>query len=105
MSDKEFAKLFKTQRHELQLVATYAHERMLQIGFRPDASFSLKLTPREIEVMTWSARGKTAWEISEILTVSEGTIRDHIKNACRKLETSNKTHAIAVALLHGVIML
>jgi DNA-binding CsgD family transcriptional regulator len=56
-------------------------------------------------VMTWSARGKTAWEISEILSLSEGTVRDHIKNACRKLDTSNKTHAIAVALLHGLIML
>jgi DNA-binding CsgD family transcriptional regulator len=105
LPEREFARLFQRQRHELHLVATYAHERILQIGLRKDNAFTLKLSPREIEVMTWSARGKTAWEISEILSLSEGTVRDHIKNACRRLDTSNKTHAIAVALLHGVIML
>ena len=104
MSEENFAALFKAQRHELHLVATYAHERMMQIGLSDQPATPPKLTSREIEVMTWSSRGKTAWEIAEILSLSEETIRDHIKHACRKLNTSNKTHAIAVALLHGLIV-
>ena len=104
MPQEKFAALFKAQRHELHLVATYAHERMMQIGLNDQPGLTPKLTSREIEVMTWSSRGKTAWEVAEILSLSEDTVRDHIKNACRKLNTSNKTHAIAVALLHGLIM-
>jgi hypothetical protein len=70
LPEREFARLFRRQRHELHLVATYAHERILQIGLQKDSAFTLRLSPREIEVMTWSARGKTAWEISEILSLS-----------------------------------
>lgn len=105
MPEQQFAGLFLSQRHELQIVAAYAHERMLQIGLKDPQQRALKLTPREIEVITWSARGKTAWEIAEILSLSEDTIRDHIRNACRKLNTRNKTHAIAVAMTLGVILL
>ncbi len=104
MPTEQFAALFKAQRHELHLVATYAHERMMQIGLGDTPAPVPKLTSREVEVLTWSSRGKTAWEIAEILGLSDETVRDHIKHACRKLNTSNKTHAIAVALLHGLIM-
>jgi DNA-binding CsgD family transcriptional regulator len=104
MPEAQFAALFAAQRHELHLVATYAHERMMQIGLNDAPPIVPKLTSREIEVMTWSARGKTAWEIAEILNLSEETIRDHVKHSCRKLNTSNKTHAIAVALLFGLIV-
>lgn len=104
MPEDQFAALFNRQRHELHLVATYAHERLMQIGLVDQPSPLPKLTSRELEVMTWSSRGKTAWEIAEILGLSEETIRDHVKHACRKLNTSNKTHAIAVALLNGLIV-
>ncbi|MDD3182679.1 MAG: LuxR family transcriptional regulator [Alphaproteobacteria bacterium] len=105
LPEPEFARLFLAQRHELHLVATYAHERMLDIGLIKDPRLSFKLTPREVDVLTWTACGKTAWEISEILSLSEDTVREYIKNACRALNTNNKTHAIAVALVNGLIII
>ena len=61
------------------------------------------LTPREQEVLIWSAEGKTTWETSLILSISDATVRFHIKNAVVKLEASNKTNAVTKAILYGLI--
>ena len=104
LPDAEFTKLFNERRHEVQLMATYAHERLLALGLFEPIPTNIKLTPREIEIMTWAARGKTRWETSEVLSISEPTVKNHLDNACRKLNASNKTHATAVALIHGLIV-
>lgn len=65
---------------------------------------SIHLTPREIEVLVWTAKGKTKWEIGQLLSISEDTVKKHMASACNRLEASNKTHAVAVALLHGLII-
>jgi len=103
MPAEEFIKLFAQQRHELHLLAAYAHERILALGIHDAPTPSIKLTPREIEVMTWTARGKTRWEISTLLSISEETVKAHLEHACRKLGVSNKTHATALAIIHGLI--
>lgn len=100
----DFEKRFLTHRHEIQLLATYAHERILHLGLDNPDNLNIKLTPREIEVLTWTARGKTRWEISEILAVSEETVKTHLVNACQRLGVSNKTHAAATAIAHGLIL-
>ena len=61
------------------------------------------VTPREREVMIWVADGKTAWEISTILHLSEHTIRNHIENARKRLNAMNITHMVALALRGGII--
>lgn len=61
------------------------------------------LSPREKEVLSWTACGKTGNEISQILGLSEETIWAHIKTATRKLNATNKTHAVAIALTHGFL--
>ncbi len=93
LPDAEFTKLFAARRHEVHLVATYVHERLIALGLPEPPVLNIKLTPREIEIMTWTARGKTKWEISEVLSISESTVKTHIDNACLKLNASNKTHA------------
>ncbi len=61
------------------------------------------LTAREIEVLKWSADGKTSGEISNILAVSEATVNFHIKNAVGKLQTANKTAAVVRAAMLGIL--
>jgi LuxR family quorum sensing-dependent transcriptional regulator len=61
------------------------------------------LTSREAEVLTWVARGKSAWEIGEILRITKRTVDEHVQTAVRKLGASNRTHAVALALREGVI--
>jgi LuxR family transcriptional regulator, quorum-sensing system regulator BjaR1 len=63
----------------------------------------IQLTPREVEATTWLARGKTYSEIALLLSISERTAKAHVESACHKLNAVNKTHAVALALVNGLI--
>jgi len=58
---------------------------------------SVHLSPREIEVLKWSAEGKTASEVGRILCLSERTVNFHVCSCMRKLNVSNKISAVAKA--------
>jgi DNA-binding CsgD family transcriptional regulator len=55
------------------------------------------LTPRESEVMTWVARGKTNREIGNALFVSPRTVQKHLEHIFEKLGVRTRTEAVAVA--------
>jgi DNA-binding CsgD family transcriptional regulator len=61
------------------------------------------LTPREREVLWWAAQGKSAWEIGEILHISKRTVDEHTQKAIRKLDATNRTQAVAIALREKLI--
>jgi DNA-binding NarL/FixJ family response regulator len=54
----------------------------------------VSLNERELECLTWAARGKTSPEIATILGLSKRTVNFHIENACRKLNVSTRTEAV-----------
>ena len=62
-----------------------------------------RITEREIECLQWASIGKTAWEISMILSISERTVGFHLTNAATKLQANNRTHAVSIALKKGLI--
>jgi len=62
-----------------------------------------RLTPREIEVLTWAARGKSAGEIAEILNISKRTVNAHVVSAVQRLGAVNRTHAVAIAVRDRLI--
>jgi len=61
------------------------------------------LTKREIEVLKWTADGKSAYDISMIFGVSKNTIDFHIKNCIAKLNTTNKVAATVKAVSLGLL--
>ncbi|MBB2930578.1 helix-turn-helix transcriptional regulator [Paraburkholderia silvatlantica] len=61
------------------------------------------LTPRQIECLTWVARGKTSAEIGEILRCSHYTVDFHIKEAMQALNISGRTAAAVHATVQGII--
>lgn len=61
------------------------------------------LTPRERECMQWTAAGKSAWEIGQILHISEPTVRFHLSNAFTRLGASNRIVAVVRAVRWGLI--
>jgi LuxR family quorum sensing-dependent transcriptional regulator len=72
----------------------------------PDAGTrGSKLTGREREVLTWTAQGKSAWEIGVILNIGKRTVDEHAQSATRKLDALNRTHAVAIALRDHAIEL
>lgn len=64
---------------------------------------SHSLTAREVEVLTWVARGKSAWEIGEILAIAKRTVDEHAQTAVRKIGAVNRTHAVAIAVRDSII--
>lgn len=98
------ADLAKHKRHSvlLRYVVPHLHVALsrVQLGHQKQAP---KLSKREIEVLTWAKFGKTNWEISILLAISERGVKFHIENAMRKLNVVNRTQATAVALSLGLI--
>ena len=64
---------------------------------------SQRLTPREIECLFWACEGKTTWEISKIIDVTERTIIFHLTSATKKLGAVNRQHAVAKAIIMGLV--
>ena len=63
------------------------------------------LSPRETEVLELTAKGKSTSEISWALGISQKSVDFHIEGARRKLQVSNRTHAVARALMLGLLSL
>jgi DNA-binding NarL/FixJ family response regulator len=61
------------------------------------------LNAREIEVLTWVARGKTSNEIAQTLRLSKRTVDFHIDNARIKLHSATRTEAATKAMVGGLI--
>lgn len=81
-----------------------AHEGMSRIlmgKLMPEAE--IELSPREAEVLRWTAEGKTSSEVSEILKISERTVNFHVNNALVKLGAANKTAAAIKAFMLRLI--
>jgi LuxR family transcriptional regulator, quorum-sensing system regulator BjaR1 len=82
----------------LLALTVYGRLRLLH-GEEPYAK--KKLTPREHQVLTWAAAGKSAWETSALLGISEATVITHLDHIRRKLNAANTTHAVVVAMQIG----
>jgi DNA-binding NarL/FixJ family response regulator len=61
------------------------------------------LTPREVEVLRLVAAGNANKEIGVRLSLTEVTIKSHVKNILAKLEANDRTHAVTIALKRGII--
>jgi DNA-binding CsgD family transcriptional regulator len=59
---------------------------------------SLKLTPREAEVLLWISQGKSNHDIGIILGAKTGTICKHVEHILSKLNVENRTCAAVAAL-------
>lgn len=103
LPQQEAARLFVHHRHEAHLIGIYAHARIRDLLSRGEIIQEVRISPRERECLLWSARGKTAWEISEILGISEETVVSYLKSVMSKLGVYNKHHAIALAVIKGLI--
>ena len=61
------------------------------------------LTGREVEVLRRVAAGKSNKLIAVELDISEGTVKTHMKSILPKLDASDRTHAVMIALKRGIL--
>ncbi|WP_459207474.1 autoinducer binding domain-containing protein [Pseudomonas sp. MLB6B] len=89
---------------KLRWLAHIAHASLSPIlSTQHRSAVAPELTEREREVLKWTADGKSASEISDVLGLSKNTVDFHIKNAVRKLGTANKTAAVVRAAMLGLL--
>jgi DNA-binding NarL/FixJ family response regulator len=64
-----------------------------------------QLTAREVEVLSQLAKGLANKEIADTLSISEHTVKDHLKNILGKLHAADRTEAVTTAIQRGIIHL
>ena len=90
---------------DLQLLAVHAQEtavRLLVPG-AGEVQYLPRLTDRELEILKWTAEGKSAWAVGQILNISEHNVKYHIKRILMKLAVGSKHQAAAKAKSLGLI--
>ncbi|MCJ8519407.1 DNA-binding CsgD family transcriptional regulator [Pseudorhizobium tarimense] len=89
--------------NELGMIALHAFDVFEK--FRRTERFSVPspLSARELEVVRWTAQGKTSVEIGQILSLSDHTVNAHMTNAIKKLDCVNRTQLVAKAMRLGLI--
>jgi transcriptional regulator EpsA len=67
------------------------------------ATAAPRVTPRELQILSWVREGKTNVEIGAELGISALTVKNHIQKLLRKLGASNRAHAMALAMDLGLL--
>lgn len=70
---------------------------------QPRLPASIPLTGRELEVLQAVASGQSNKHISRQLNITEGTVKVHMTNVMSKLDAANRTDAVRIARIQGIL--
>ena len=94
----------KSELPHIQLVSQHCYYKLQRLLGPFPYEVSAELTQKESDALQFAASGKTAWETGIILGLTETSVKDALKRASRKLEATNKTHAVASAMAKRLIV-
>lgn len=105
-SDDESWKQFtEDHRRELILIGHFLNHKALELEPKRTPDQAQHLSPREIDALTLLAIGYSRAQVANTLSISEHTLRVYIESARFKLGAMNTTHAVALALSRGLIVM
>lgn len=82
---------------DFEILDTIIRGRLAKVARTEMWSQQIALGEREIECLTWAARGKTSAEIAQIVGTSRRNVDFHIETACRKLDVATRVQAAVKA--------
>jgi len=88
---------YVTKPIDFDLLATIITARLAGVARSEIWPKLVQLNEREVETLTWVARGKTSAEIAQILGLTKRTVDFHIDNARIKLGAATRTQAVIKA--------
>ena len=90
---------------QIQWFAVHVHEAVRSVVLNREGRPIVRgnLSAREKDCLVWAADGKTSWEISRILQITERTVNYHLQNASEKLGVHGSRNAVAKAIALGEI--
>jgi DNA-binding NarL/FixJ family response regulator len=88
-------------------LAEHVLQQFQELSLRTEAAeaYISPLTPREIEILEYIAKGYLNKQIAAELGISEQTIKNHVTSILRKLNANARTEAVVVAIKQGLIKL
>lgn len=86
------------QKAILDILIPHFHQALIRMCRGSEKKPAAQLTAREKEVLKWVKEGKTNWEISMILNISERTVRDYVDHIKDKLDILNRSQIAAIAM-------
>jgi DNA-binding NarL/FixJ family response regulator len=84
---------YVTKPIDFELLIAIIKHRLATPGDKAAEKSGLRLTERELQVLTWVARGKSSSDIAAILGISERTVNFHLDNAMRKAGVATRVQA------------
>lgn len=87
------------ERQAIALAGLALHDRLRVLAGSTAAPVSL--SERERDCLGFVAQGKSDWEISVILSISQSTVHTHVENAKRKLDARTRAQAVARFICQG----
>jgi DNA-binding response OmpR family regulator len=83
---------------DFEILDTIIRGRLAKVARTEAWSRQIALADREVECLTWAARGKTSAEIGQIVGTSKRNVDFHIETACRKLNVATRMQAAVKAV-------
>ncbi|WOC26267.1 helix-turn-helix transcriptional regulator [Pseudoalteromonas sp. N1230-9] len=96
-----------TEPHKAKMLGDYWRIfliEMFEAYRRSTRTEAVKITRREKECIKWASIGKTSWEISQILNISQRTVDFHLSNCIKKTSSTNRQQAIVKCILNGELL-
>lgn len=103
-SDDRWQRFTAERTRELILVAHFVNQKALEIERGTDIVAEPRLSPREIDALTLLAMGLSRAQAAAALSISEHTLKVYVESARMKLGALNTTHAVARAMVRGLIV-
>jgi LuxR family quorum sensing-dependent transcriptional regulator len=97
--EKKFDPAVRTTLYALSLM--YSTIGLNKFGKPQQTSPHSPLTSREAECLRWVSEGKSDWDISEILGISQHTVHEHLERGKAKLKARTRTQAAVHAAING----
>jgi DNA-binding NarL/FixJ family response regulator len=89
---------YVTKPIDFDVLETIINARLARVARGEVWPRNVDLSERELEVLTWSARGKTSDEIAQILSLTKRTVDFHMDNARAKLGVATRIQAVVKAI-------
>ncbi len=87
----------------LRYFVPHLHQALTRISGCHRKKQNVAFSQREKEVLKWIKEGKSTWDISVILGISENTVKYHVKSILKNFDAVSRTHAVAIAAEQGLI--
>jgi DNA-binding NarL/FixJ family response regulator len=105
LDSEEFLELLAgLERGEAPMTRKTASRLMRRLSSGSGSETALAtLSERELDVLALVSQGMPNKAVAERLSISENTVKYHMKNILQKLEVRNRTEAVSHALKHGLV--